>query len=211
MKSSSVQRLLFLFILIPLFVISGCYTLLKHPSPEGPQVADYSRCSECHHNYYISTTYNPYYRGPWWDYYSIPWWYNDLLVVTENGDEIPMREVLGTRNTERRKSDSSPGFSRPIVTPVRNGYQNYPTIPSTRDISDSKGEEEPRSTEPKDSKRRVIRKRESPDRSNKGGNRRSTTRKRTTRTRDDSNDSNSSARDNSSNHRNNSTREKRKK
>jgi hypothetical protein len=210
MRSSSSQRLLLLSILTSLLVTSGCYTLLKHPSPEGPQVADYSRCSECHHNYYMSTSYNPYYSGPWWDYYSIPWWYNDLLVVTEEGHEIPMREVLSTRNAERRKSDSSQGFFRQIVAPSRNGDQYYPTLPDHPNLSEPNGEEEEKTAEPKAYRERVIRKREYPDRSNKSGNRRSTTR-RTTRKRDDSTESNSSTRENSGTQKNNSSREKRKK
>lgn len=68
-------------VFLSLFVISGCYTVLRHPT--GDSVTDqqsyYRTCADCHED---APFYHPYYtygrsHYRWRDYYGYPWWYDD--------------------------------------------------------------------------------------------------------------------------------------
>ncbi len=208
---SSAERLLLIIIATSFIFFSGCYTLLKHPSPEGPRTDDYSSCGQCHNNYYMATSYNPYYRGPWWDYYSVPWWYNDLLVVTDDGDEIPMRTILGQRYARRSNPLPSPSMVRTIVAPGANKSGDSPVITPRRDISNSDRKDQGKTRDIIPSRQRVIRKRDSSDRKSSRRDTRSPVRKRKTRKSNDSGDRSSSRSSNSGDRSRNTSREKREK
>lgn len=69
---------------------SGCYTMLRHPSPdEGFAAEEDLRCQRCHDasledggdasswiDYYAYST------SPWLNYYASPWWYDTEWVLT---------------------------------------------------------------------------------------------------------------------------------
>lgn len=68
-------------VLLSLFAISGCYTVLRHPTGESVvyEGAYYKTCADCHAD---ATYYHPYYtygrsHYRWRDYYGYPWWYDD--------------------------------------------------------------------------------------------------------------------------------------
>jgi hypothetical protein len=69
-------------VLLSLFAISGCYTVLRHPTGESVTYDDtyhYKTCADCHAD---ASFYHPYYtygrsHYRWRDYYGYPWWYDD--------------------------------------------------------------------------------------------------------------------------------------
>ena len=78
-------------VLLSLFVISGCYTVLRHPTGESVvHVGSYYRtCADCHAD---APFYHPYYTYGWshyrWrDYYGYPWWYDDYWWYPHDHDD----------------------------------------------------------------------------------------------------------------------------
>lgn len=68
-------------VLLSLFAISGCYTVLRHPTGESVvyEGSYYKTCADCHSD---ASYYHPYYsygrsHYRWSDYYGYPWWYDD--------------------------------------------------------------------------------------------------------------------------------------
>lgn len=78
-------------VLLSLFLISGCYTVLRHPTGESVayEGAYYRTCADCHAD---ASFYHPYYSYGWshyrWrDYYGYPWWYDDYWWYPDDDDE----------------------------------------------------------------------------------------------------------------------------
>lgn len=99
-----------------ILMCSGCYTLLKHPVIENqPETMDFNRCSECHTNFHETGFFEPIYDDPWWDYYALPWWYDDVIIVTDEG-EIPYRQIIHDKNLRYREEQGMgivPGTTLP--------------------------------------------------------------------------------------------------
>ena len=67
-------------VLLSLFAVSGCYTVLRHPTGESVVYEGdyYKTCADCHAD---ASYYHPYYtygmsNYRWRDYYGYPWWYD---------------------------------------------------------------------------------------------------------------------------------------
>lgn len=82
-------------VLLSLFVISGCYTVLRHPTGESVayEGSYYRTCADCHAD---ASFYHPYYtyggsHYRWRDYYGYPWWYDDYwwYPYDHDGQEGP--------------------------------------------------------------------------------------------------------------------------
>ncbi len=82
--STQYRPLLLVAALLSATVLSGCYTLLKHPrlAQMDYQRPDDKRCANCHSsaevwsfNHTPGTPTYVGYSGKWADYYDIPWWY----------------------------------------------------------------------------------------------------------------------------------------
>ena len=85
-SDSSSARLIQTICLIVFLVVSGCYTIIKHP--EEPKLVTeegvYRDCIECHqeggfHHYdpYSYGGYYDFYPPLWQHYYARPWWYRE--------------------------------------------------------------------------------------------------------------------------------------
>jgi hypothetical protein len=84
--------------------LASCYTLLKHPETDDQAGSgEFGRCSECHVDYDITHPPYPYYPDPWWDYYLMPWWYDDIIIISDDGEEIPSRRYIHERESQYRE------------------------------------------------------------------------------------------------------------
>ncbi len=124
--------------LLPLFfLLSGCYTLLKHPQVAFEdrrirdaemlrgQVSFQDDCIRCHqqpHDYYnASLPYGSYYRGrgvSWLYYYDSPWWSNPRYYGTNTVEEqegVPNPRQFGRRHYTGNSGGTSAGAGS--VTP----------------------------------------------------------------------------------------------
>lgn len=83
----------------------GCYTLLEHPYVEDqPETEDFKRCSDCHTDYHDTGFFEPIYSDPWWDYYALPWWYDDVIIITDEGETSSWRTIHEKRLRHREES-----------------------------------------------------------------------------------------------------------
>jgi len=98
--------------------LTGCYTLLKHPTvAEAPAEADFNRCADCHDSSYNAGPYDPSYPDPWWMYYELPWWYGH--VVFSGGDSLAAPERRGIIIRD------------PVKRPISGGGIGVGTLPGT--------------------------------------------------------------------------------
>ena len=97
---------------------SGCYTMLRHPSPdEGFAAVEDARCQRCHDdgqgeggdvNSWID--YYAYSSSPWLNYYASPWWHDTEWVL----HPIPAPahaydSATGDATSRSRSSDTGDG------------------------------------------------------------------------------------------------------
>lgn len=150
-----------------LLMLSGCYTLLKHPpAADAPDEGDFGRCTDCHSGYYHPGPHELYYPDPWWDYYALPWWYDNIVVITDDG-EVPAKRSIWRRELDSRGERLGTKLTRPDI----------PGTGTNRMESEETGSEE---TEEK-VKSRKIQKR-SPER--EGSDRRGTRTERNSKARE---------------------------
>jgi hypothetical protein len=86
-------------VLLSLLAMTGCYTVLRHPTAESVVHEDgyYKTCADCHAD---ASFYHPYYtyglsHYRWRDYYGYPWWYDDYWWWDpyDDGDDGDAPEV----------------------------------------------------------------------------------------------------------------------
>ncbi|UCF06199.1 MAG: hypothetical protein JSV33_04000 [bacterium] len=117
MKTTLYNCCVFLVIVIVTVSVSGCYTILRHPDvTDEPDTQDFSRCSACHEYYHHPGPYDAVYGDPWLDYYMIPWWYDDVEMVTEEG-EAPVRRFIYEGRTRFHDSGLGINPTFPSITP----------------------------------------------------------------------------------------------
>jgi len=127
------RRLSITIIVIVSISLSGCYTLLKHPPTTEPaEREDFNKCFQCHGGYFHPGPFDPFYSNPWWDYYILPWWYDNIIIVTDEG-EVPGRRLIHERSLQHR--DTGIGIN-PIV-PKRIS----PPVPETGDETTKEGDD----------------------------------------------------------------------
>ena len=121
--------------LIVVFVLAGCYTLLKHPRLEvepstvhlednyANQVTSNDDCVRCHQqadDYYNATLpYGNYYDGRsrnWLYFYDSPWWAEPYYyggAISEDAEELPSPRQFGRRhsNPEGAPTGGQPGVA----------------------------------------------------------------------------------------------------
>ncbi|MCK4237456.1 MAG: hypothetical protein KAX38_10085, partial [Candidatus Krumholzibacteria bacterium] len=120
-----------LIIVLLAISISGCYTLLRHPpAADLPEKMNFNRCYECHTAYHHPGPFDPFYSDPWWDYYTLPWWYDDIIVITDEG-EVPGKRLIHERNVKYH--DGGLGIGPPAIVQ---------TPPMVRDTKDENPKEE---------------------------------------------------------------------
>jgi hypothetical protein len=92
-------------VLLSLFAVSGCYTVLTHPTGDSVVYEGdyyYKTCADCHAD---ASYYHPYYtygmsNYRWRDYYGYPWWYDsywwwDPYDHAQQGEGPEVREGMG--------------------------------------------------------------------------------------------------------------------
>ena len=117
-------------------LLSGCYTMLRHPAAteETAAVSD-DDCARCHYedDYYAAPSYSPwveYYASsswPWINYYGSPWWYDETWVHHDHGqggdESTEGKELRGRQGWVLRPRGSSFGpdstrWRNPLVVPA---------------------------------------------------------------------------------------------
>ncbi|MCK4774104.1 MAG: hypothetical protein KAT30_04940 [Candidatus Krumholzibacteria bacterium] len=111
--STQYRPLLLVAALLSATVLSGCYTLLKHPrlAHMDYQRPDDKRCANCHSseeiwsfNHAPGTPSYAGYSGKWADYYDIPWWYQRVWDFEPNFKTKPVESGDDEKDSDDSKN-----------------------------------------------------------------------------------------------------------
>ncbi len=170
-------------------LISGCYTILRHPASETNYAAeDYqANCLGCHsdyHEYPYGYFYGDY-PDYWWSsprwgrYYAYPWWWDNYWYDGSNRhtpdyseDEISPRSTRG-KKVERRQTLRPPYSIGPTNLSRSGGYDNSGARGSTGKPSDKnvQPKDDPDNSKTKEEKKKQEKKKENKKATRRGGGR----------------------------------------
>ncbi len=111
MKNFIKERFRLIVIVFISMILSGCYTLLNHPPTAESgfeESGDFTRCIDCHNQYFSVPPHGPLYSDPWYDYCVVPWWY-DRRMTDDDTEQVPVRGLYHDR--EFIVSPREPGTS----------------------------------------------------------------------------------------------------
>ncbi len=152
---------LVLVIIVAIAALTGCYTVLRHPT--GSEVVEaggyYKSCADCHAN---AAYYHPYYSygrsHSWWSgYYGSPWWYDDYWwwdpYHGDDGDYEGPEVEQGERHlwSPGGWATKGWGFTRP-----ESGVRSEPPRSRPPGTSISQPAEEPKKEEKKEEKKETT-------------------------------------------------------
>lgn len=131
-------------LLLLLFILPGCYTMLSHPESMALVDENQNRksCMDCHEESWLYH-YDPYwygssYQGDWRYYYGRPWWYDDYWYYYPPGETAPVEsggrhmwntpglrapETLGVNPTPKGQGTNTQQGSTGTKTPPENSSE----------------------------------------------------------------------------------------
>jgi len=161
-------------------VLTGCYTLLRHPAPAAGAALDQGEdCTRCHAqqapidvSVYPWVEYYTYSDSPWINYYGAPWWHDtywerceqcdgtetspsDAGYVLEgrNGWGRRVRETAGVSDDTDRTRDPNAFAPLPILSPPSGGG----IAPARPAAPDAKPKDPKEEKEKPEARKRAIR------------------------------------------------------